>query len=750
MSDTGASIGLGITTPDLPVLGSAQISARFQAALNVTVSPVAAQATTAPAPTGRTVALVNASAGAAQSGGTGQPRASDADPSIWRSTPSQAGTAFPRGGNEMVVVDAHTVAQATGSAGVNAGQSAGFTSPGDPQTWTTAASQSAGRGQEMVGLDSNITIQTTTGPGGNSGQPVGITSSGNPQTWLTTPGTSQAAGQENEMVGIDSQSVVQVENGSSGALGLLASLVMPVAPTAFADAASDNVTFGAWSPAPAGYAPVYTNLQASPDTTVSAQTVVLNTVQAAAVQFQVPADIEPGGAQAAVATPQPGETSIVVPNTTPRMTSPAALPAPEAAQAAAQPALAGLPTPGPSNPPPSAAAAQAADLPPATAAAPSEAQAEAAIAAPQMTAAPPAGALPAAPANIGVTALPTHGHAANPPLATSVLLPSGILLSPVLRNTKGQPPYRRRPQAANPELTRQKTAHGGSAARVVSYTDRRTIPLDLVPATPQATCWRIDETAALVAVGGTTVDERAAARRATALHSALFEADPLAALGTGEGLSTWEGSPLWLRLAGIAKPASLGVLPMEAAPCWIEIMRVEPELFSVVLSRGAWLAPRITLHPSGSAFLRALRTDLLYGVPPDPSGLAALESTARFAPPHAWRAQEAWAALLRAQAREASRRLAGVPATPITTAEARLGALLLAGDPIPPANGRCDRVTLLAVDDADFAGLLGAYGNFVLARLSEGDMTEFDSLDGLVLAQRLGRTLRPALLEASA
>jgi hypothetical protein len=171
-----------------------------------------------------------------------------------------------------------------------------------------------------------------------------------------------------------------------------------------------------------------------------------------------------------------------------------------------------------------------------------------------------------------------------------------------------------------------------------------------------------------------------------------------------------------------------------------------------VHARGASLAPRLSLHAAGPEFMRAIRSDLLFGAAVDAEAAAAVTAASALPEPRRARVQEAWAAIARVRARIGFRRLATSPATAVEVAEARLAALLLAGagHAAPRAQAPLDKAGCAAAAAAppgQFEAALGRFALDALARVSAGDMERFDALDGLALAWQLGRLPRPTRLE---
>ncbi len=231
---------------------------------------------------------------------------------------------------------------------------------------------------------------------------------------------------------------------------------------------------------------------------------------------------------------------------------------------------------------------------------------------------------------------------------------------------------------------RRGSGHGRLDAHV-SHGEQRPVAIDLAPARPATPCWRLDDTRSLVAVGA--AGPQAASVRAAELYRSLLEGDAtLDLLQPGEGMATWEGSPLWLALAGIRKPSRLGVALNGSVPARVELLHLQDGTWHVEHAGGPYTAPRRRLHAADAAETSALLTDVLYGVPEQVAGARAQRSLGGFARTRArtggtwtpsaespasdadplqdaWRAREAWAAVARDWARIAAA-LDGVAAVP--------------------------------------------------------------------------------------
>ena len=174
--------------------------------------------------------------------------------------------------------------------------------------------------------------------------------------------------------------------------------------------------------------------------------------------------------------------------------------------------------------------------------------------------------------------------------------------------------------------------------RIVTYQEARQVPIDLAPVLPVVPLWRLDDTRALVRVG--PAGDQAAASRAACLFRDLMEAGGgLEVLQPGEGFATWEGSPLWLSLAGVAKPSAQGVLMGTSVAARIEVFRDLDGAWEITHAGGDPAVPRATRWPPAAVDSEALLLDALYGVgePGDPlfagvqaaRAAAALEGDAR-------------------------------------------------------------------------------------------------------------------------
>lgn len=276
------------------------------------------------------------------------------------------------------------------------------------------------------------------------------------------------------------------------------------------------------------------------------------------------------------------------------------------------------------------------------------------------------------------------------------------------------------------------------------------VAIDLAPAVAEAPCWRIDDTRTLVEIGAAGPQQ--AAQHAAALYRRLAEGgNALALPEPGEGFSTWEGSPLWLSLAGIDKPARLGVLLSETQPGRVEVLRTREGEWLVSHAGGGWRAPLRHLHPVNAIDSEALLLDVLYGMPPEPE--AAVQdmasrtaqqafhdartqaARARALPDRhsAWRSQEAWAAVARFWARSCMQGggESGIAEAILTTLPATVADAL----PGPPLG----RAALLAEAARGVRSALQRYGVGILAMVRRGSTEGIGPLEGIALAACLGR-----------
>ena len=148
----------------------------------------------------------------------------------------------------------------------------------------------------------------------------------------------------------------------------------------------------------------------------------------------------------------------------------------------------------------------------------------------------------------------------------------------------------------------------------VTYDERRAVPLDTAPVRLEAPSWRMDDTQVHAAIGpGGIGVALAGARR---LYQRLMAGKvSLDGILPGHGVMTWDGSPTWLGLARVPKAASAGVLPGEADPPRVELLRA-PE--------GDWLLSRTggsegrssrMAYASDSVDDVAFYNDVVFGLP---------------------------------------------------------------------------------------------------------------------------------------
>ena len=219
---------------------------------------------------------------------------------------------------------------------------------------------------------------------------------------------------------------------------------------------------------------------------------------------------------------------------------------------------------------------------------------------------------------------------------------------PIPARQRRTAPLVHRAPPREPSLLVQDFRTVSAAIQCVSYGEQRPIPIDIAPHAASVPVWRLDDTEMLV-----VADESGrgvASVRAAALHRALMDdgAD-LSALQPGEGFATWEGSPLWLRLAGIDKPAELGVLLDRSVPPRLSVMRTGELSWRVDSDDPAQRSTRETLHPFGTARSAAVRDAILFAGSADGFGpvAVAMAAAAALPAPHRCRVQEALAAVAR-------------------------------------------------------------------------------------------------------
>ncbi len=298
---------------------------------------------------------------------------------------------------------------------------------------------------------------------------------------------------------------------------------------------------------------------------------------------------------------------------------------------------------------------------------------------------------------------PVRGHAPGLVQAAALALLADM---PPLRSGKPpqDAPLRRDRQPPSPALW---LFPEDASGEILSYSDDRPVAIDLAPFMAEAPAWRLDDTQVRVMAG---TDRAAASRRAMALHAALLDQDAGAeAIRPGEGVSTWEGSPLWLHLAGIAKPEVQGVLLAESAPARLVLTR---------LGATSWRVERT----GGRGMIVQSLSAVLYGDPTAElarNAWAALRAAILLTPPDRARVQEAWAAVLRGWGRAA-----------------RGGA--------DPAELALLRAVSAGRTEAD---PLPSIGRAVLQRVCAGEVQGVGAREGVALAVALGR-LRPGPMQA--
>jgi hypothetical protein len=294
---------------------------------------------------------------------------------------------------------------------------------------------------------------------------------------------------------------------------------------------------------------------------------------------------------------------------------------------------------------------------------------------------------------------------------------------------------------------------------VIAYAEHRPVLLDLAPVEPHTPSWRLDDTQALVSVGAAGVVP--ARERAVVLYSALMEqGEGLAAVRPGEGFVTWDGSPLWLSLAGIAKPGQHGVLPNVAVPGRVQVLRTVAGDWLVEHTGRPSPTSRPQRHEAASVDDDSLLSDVLYGVTTlgassDRSrrferAMSALRFAFGLAPPARWRSAEAWASVARLCAVSAMQ-VDGALTPPAETAlQASLSVVVSGLAPSPPRDALFvpplsrERFLTLARsgDGGQIVAALKGLGRTVLDRLRRGVVDDLDRLDTLALAVCLGRLAR--------
>ncbi|WP_458097114.1 hypothetical protein [Roseomonas sp. WA12] len=220
----------------------------------------------------------------------------------------------------------------------------------------------------------------------------------------------------------------------------------------------------------------------------------------------------------------------------------------------------------------------------------------------------------------------------------------------------------------------------------VSVTHPVAVAIDFGPAPgaaplPEGTprLWRMDDTAALVAIGPS--GPAGAIEEGMGLLARLREGrvTRLADLAPGQGIATWQGSPAHLLLGGIARVGEDGVALGESEPPRIEVIRAPSK-------EGGWTILRDGAVSRAGEASEELRLVLAYGLgaPAGPyaggedaararegiaAALLAMETARRTG--EAGRARQAWAALAADWVAELERReRLGPPPGGSTTPEA--------------------------------------------------------------------------------
>jgi len=325
---------------------------------------------------------------------------------------------------------------------------------------------------------------------------------------------------------------------------------------------------------------------------------------------------------------------------------------------------------------------------------------------------------------------------------------SGLLTASALLVAAGLPPDAARVML--PPLTGGVVSDDG---KVVAYSERRSVPIDLAPAVAEVPAWRLDDTQTLVTVG--SAGPRAATLRAADLYRCLVDRQGgLDALRPDEGFATWEGSPLWLSLAAIRKSTALGVLAAYA-PGRVQVMRAAGGDWLVEHAGGPWRAPRSLRHAAGAEDDAALLLDVLYGVAAAPESAvrdrfetasAALRFAHALSGPAGWRAQEAWAMVARCCAVAAAQ--SDGAASPLARAT-QIALAAVADGLVPVAASDCvgaepigqDRFVAAALSGNPhrLSAALGSIGRATLKRLSGGHIEGLGVVETLALAVWLRR-----------
>jgi len=360
----------------------------------------------------------------------------------------------------------------------------------------------------------------------------------------------------------------------------------------------------------------------------------------------------------------------------------------------------------------------------------------------------------------GLTTNPYPSSASANPMARTPAIPTGL---PAGAWAYGFGPLPvATPQALlTPGIATSANSRGRRSAEggMIAYAEHRPVLLDVAPVEPQAPSWRLDDTQTLVSIGPGGL--ASARERAVALYSALMDqGEGLAAVRPGEGFVTWDGSPLWLSLAGIAKPGQFGVLPNVAVPGRVQVLRTVAGEWLVEHAGRPSLPSRPLRHEAASVDDDSLLSDVLYGVTA-PRGdsdrsrrferaLSALRFAFGLAPPARWRSAEAWASVARLCAVAAMQVDDALTPPAETALQAALSVVVSGLAPSPPRDALFvpplsrERFLKLALsgDAGQIIAALKGLGRSVLDRLRRGVVDDLDRLDTLALAVCLGRLAR--------
>jgi hypothetical protein len=240
----------------------------------------------------------------------------------------------------------------------------------------------------------------------------------------------------------------------------------------------------------------------------------------------------------------------------------------------------------------------------------------------------------------------------------------------------------------------------------------------------------------------------------------VAQAEGLAAVRPGEGFVTWDGSPLWLSLAGIAKPGQHGVLPNVGVPGRVQVLRTVAGEWLVEHTGRPSPSSRPLRHEATSVDDDSLLSDVLYGVTAlrgdtDRSrrferALSALRFAFGLAPPARWRSAEAWASVARlcaVAAMQADDALTPPAETALQTALSVVVSGLAPSPPkdalfVPPLSRDGFLKLAMSGDGRQIVTALKGLGRTVLDRLRRGVVDDLDRLDTLALAVCLGRLAR--------